>query len=476
MAMRVPLGVAGLSLVPAYGSGVLAAEAPVAPSDLAAAAPLQATSSLRQAYDLLLDNFVSPPAPAQLLVVTAAEFGKRVAEIHPVAWSVPMIPADLSRDEAWAAFDAWHERQADMLAPAIDRTAISELTMRALAAAVSEQHTRYLDARQNQEHQAWRRGEVRYDGIGARLRRPSTVVLEVFEDSPAARAGLKAGDRIIAVNGESVENGTSEQAISKIRGPLGSPVDIVVERRGEAAALRLTVHRAEIALPFVRWDMLPRADGSKIGYLQIRGFPEPSVDERVALALADLDHRGVEGLILDLRGNSGGRIDVGMKVASRFLREGVVFQQIDRAGRERQVRPTTGTYWERAVPTVALVDGGTASMGEILGAALQETGVARVVGTKTAGSVAGARLFSLGNGGAMQITVLTITSGRGVPLNEVGLQPDILIDLSDDDLLQGIDGQLEAAIRALNIPSRRLGLHLVAPEGRATVTDEEVAA
>ena len=139
-------------------------------------------------------------------------------------------------------------------------------------------------------------------------------------------------------------------------------------------SLRFSLERAEIKLPFVRWDVIQRPDGRKIGYLQIRGFPEPSVDERVGQALAEIDQRSVDGLILDLRGNSGGRIDVGMKVASRFMREGVVFQQVDRTGRERQVRPSNGQYWERSIPIVALVDGGTASMGEILGSALQEAG------------------------------------------------------------------------------------------------------
>ena len=187
--------------------------------------------------------------------------------------------------------------------------------------------------------------------------------------------------------------------------------------------------------------------GAQIGYLQIRGFPEPGVDERVGQALAEIDRRGVDGLILDLRGNSGGRIDVGMKVASRFLREEVVFQQVDRSGRERQVRPASGQYWERSMPIVTLVDGGTASMGEILSSALQEAGAARVVGTQTAGSVAGARLFPLTNGGALQITVLTITSGRGAALNDIGVTPDVSVDLSDDDLLGGVDVQLEAASR-----------------------------
>ena len=206
--------------------------------------------------------------------------------------------------------------------------------------------------------------------------------------------------------------------------------------------------------------MIPRENGKLIGYLQIRGFPEPSVDERVAQALAEIDQQKIDGLVLDLRGNSGGRIDVGMRVASRFMREGVVFQQTDRSSRERMVRPSGANYWERSVPMVTLVDGGTASMGEILSSALQENGVARVVGMTTSGSVAGARMFPLANGGALQITVLTITSGKGEVLNDVGVKPDIQVDLSDDDLLSGVDAQLEAGIKALGGVPRKVGVLL----------------
>src|SRR6185503_2452411 len=122
----------------------------------------------------------------------------------------------------------------------IDRAALDDIAVRALAAAVSEHHTRYLDPRQNEEHQAWRRGEVKYEGIGARLRRPSTVVLEVFDDSPAARAGSRTGDRIVEVDGVSVAGGSSENAIAKIRGPLGSRVEVAVERGGTPGLLRFT--------------------------------------------------------------------------------------------------------------------------------------------------------------------------------------------------------------------------------------------
>ena len=461
-----------VSLVPVAVAGTVQAGTDRGHTTMAASQPYGAVTSVpnptasvtRQAYDLLLDNFVNPPAPGSLLASAATEVVRRASEKSPGEWPAPAIAVDASRDDAWTAFESWLDRAALVLTPVVDRAALDDLAIRALAAAMSENHTRYLDPRQNEEHQAWRRGEVRYEGIGARLRRPSTVVLEVFDGSPAERAGLRRGDKIVEVDGESVADGTSENAIARIRGALGSKVEVAVERRGTPGLRRFSLERAEIKLPFVRWDVLQRQDGRKIGYLQIRGFPEPSVDDKVGEALAAIDQRGVEGLILDLRGNSGGRIDVGMKVASRFLNEGVVFQQVDRTGRERQVRPTNGQYWERSIPMVTLVDGGTASMGEILGSALQEAGVARVVGTQTAGSVAGARLFPLANGGALQITVLTITSGQGTLLNDVGVTPDIAIDLSDDDLLGGLDIQLETGIRDLRPSTGRRGVsRLFAP-------------
>lgn len=426
------------------------------PSSAVASAPSQATDVTREAFDLLLDNFVTPPPPAVLLKGAAAEIVKRASEVSPGEWITPNISDTASRDDAYAAFGAWLDRVARLVSPTIDRAALDEIAVRALTETLSEHHTRYLSPRQNDEYQAWRRGDVRYEGIGARFRRPSTVVLEVFDGSPAERAGLRKGDRVIAVDGASIADASTENAISRIRGPRGSTVELTIVRQGQEQPVQLTVERGEISMPFVRWEVLARDEGSRYGYLQIRGFPEPSVDERVGQALVELDKQNINGLILDLRGNTGGRIDVGIKVASRFMRDGVVFQQVDRGGRERQVR-TTGGYWERSIPMVTLVDSGTASMGEILSAALQDAGVSRIVGMTTSGSVAGARLFGLANGGALQITVLTITSARGKTLNDVGVVPDESVELSDQDLLSGVDAQLEAALDQLVTAARKLG-------------------
>lgn len=442
---------------PAPVSAAVVAQAPFKEPG-SAAAPTAAGAITRQAYDLLLDNYVSPPAPGKLLASAATELGKRTADRRPADLPAVTIASDASRDDAFAAFASWLDAASVVLSPVMDRAAVDELAIKALANAVAEHHTRYLDPRQNAEHEAWRRGESKYEGIGARLRRPATVVLEVFEGSPAALAGMRIGDRIVAVDGVSVAGDTTENAITRLRGAGGTSVQVTIERRGAPAPITLTLVRGEITMPFVKWSVLARDDGRKIGYIQIRGFPEPGVDERVGQALADLDGRGIDGLILDLRGNSGGRIDVGVKVVSRFLKEGIIFQQVDRSGRERKVPPVAGQYWERSVPISVLVDSGTASMGEIVSSALQEAGAAQVVGTTTSGSVAGARMYPLANGGALQITVLSIMSGQGQVLNDVGVIPDVPIDLSDDDLVNGFDSQLEAGIRALSGVSAPVGL------------------
>jgi carboxyl-terminal processing protease len=429
-------------------SGPLMAQLPYGEGGVGSV-PSEAGGALRQVYDLLLDNYVSPPQPGLLLVATVGGLRKLAAEKQAGDLPEAKIAESASRDEAFAAFAGWLDLVSPLVAPVIERAALDEMAMRAMAVAISEHHTRYLDARQHSEHEAWRRGEVKYEGIGARLRRPTTVVLEVFEGSPARAAGLRIGDRIVSVDGVPVGEDATDETVSKLRGAPGSSVDVVVERRGAPAPITITIKRAQITLPFVRWDVLERADGRKIGYIQLRGFPEPSVDEKIGQAIADLEVRGIDGLIFDMRGNGGGRIDVGVKVASRFLKDGIIFQQVDRSGRERKVSPVTGQYWERSIPMTALVDGGTASMGEIVGQALQESGAATIVGTTTAGSVAGARLFPLSNGGALQITVLTIISGKGRVLNDAGVIPDIQVELSDDDRVHGVDAQLEAGIKAL---------------------------
>jgi carboxyl-terminal processing protease len=182
------------------------------------------------------------------------------------------------------------------------------------------------------------------------------------------------------------------------------------------------VERAAIHLQFVS-DRVVQDD---IGYVLLRGFPEPSVIDSIDKDIAEFQSEGVHGLVLDLRGNSGGRIDVGTRLLGQFLPNGsAVYEEIDRGGHDSTHATHGDTQYD--LPLVVLVDGGTASMGEIFAAAIQEHHAATVLGTTTAGSVAAAQVFGLPDGSGLQVTVFDILSADGTPLNKVGVTPDEIV-------------------------------------------------
>ena len=412
------------------------------------AAPTADAAVVRQAYDALLDRFIAPLDPAAVLRSAAEGAVARAAETGPGDWPTLSLPQGASRDAAWDVYQAWFEDLSALAAPVVGRTDLEQAALKAMAAGVKERHTRYLTVAQYEQYQASRRADIRYVGVGTRLRGPDSTVIEVYEDSPAERAGLRAGDTVLEVDGLPTAGASPTAIAERLRGEAGESVELLVERQGMARPLRMVVTRADVRVPYVRSRLLFDAGGRRMGYLQVRGFPRPAVDDEIGQALSEFQAAGIEGLVIDLRGNGGGRIDVGTRTASRFVREGTLYRQVDRAGRARAVA-RSGEATAPAVPVSILTDGGTASMGEIFSAALQEAGVARIIGTRTAGSVAGAQTIPLADGSALQVTVLAITSRSGTVLNQVGVQPDEVVEPTTEELRAGIDVQLEAALRYL---------------------------
>jgi carboxyl-terminal processing protease len=172
------------------------------------------------------------------------------------------------------------------------------------------------------------------------------------------------------------------------------------------------------------------------------------VIDGVEKAILEFQRNGARGIVLDLRGNSGGRLDVGSRLLARFIPDGPIYRAVDRRGREetvyvRDARPIL------SVPLAVLIDEGTASMGELFAAAIQEHHVGRVVGTTTAGAVAASVVMPLSDGSALQLTIEQVYSGGGALLDRVGVQPDEVVDLDLADLRLGHDTQLEAALAYL---------------------------
>jgi carboxyl-terminal processing protease len=414
-----------------------------ASSSVAHAAPEDRELSLestRQAYELLLDRFVYPLEASALL---RAAWDAGLPALHDAQTTADLSPPEFpaNRFEAWKVFsdrinEAWH--QSNGLDP---QSRLTFPMMQAMAKLANEGHTAFRTPSEYQDYLSWQRNDERYEGIGVSFRGKNYVIMEVFPGSPAEAAGIRSGDQIVGADGFDLTGTELEEGRRRIRGPAGTQVELRIRRASVPEPFLIVVPRAQIKIDAVRWRIL---DGD-IGYLRIVGFPHPSVATDVEHALAEFDAHGVRGVTLDLRANGGGRLDVGMRVASMFIQDGPIFEQISREGKLRTVR-TVGGYWEHTAPVVVLTDGGTASMGEILAAAMRENDAATLFGVKTAGMVSAAQVFPLVDGAGLQVTILEIRSGHGAKMNEVGVVPDVIVEFSPSDADSGTDPQLDRAV------------------------------
>jgi carboxyl-terminal processing protease len=412
------------------------------PARGADSAPISQTSAppLAEAYLLLLERYALPLDAAQL--IDAGQAG--------MAAALKAVGVDFAPTAAGAygtgtveqfavlnsQFLALAGRYGDRLTP----QALAYAAIRGMVDSVGDAHTNFLTAEEYQEQQRWERGDVRYGGIGARMRGPQATVVEVFPDTPAERAGLQPGDTIVAVDGQSATDLKLDEVIRLVRGTEGTPVVLRMQRAASGRVEDLTLVRAQVAAPFVSSRRLP----GNLGYVQLRGFPEASVVSQVEQAILQQQREGVRGIVFDLRGNGGGRLGVGERLLSRFVPDGPIYQAVDRSG-HRDVQSVRGGRPILTVPLVVLVDSGTASMGEVFAAAIAEHHVGRVIGTTTAGAVAASRFIPLSDGSALQISLEQVYSGAGAPLDRVGVQPDEEVELDLDALRQGRDTQLERA-------------------------------
>ena len=428
-------------------AGLIQAQAATATPAIAVAAAEDSTTQFQvveSAYNLLLDRFVRPLSSAEVLNAGWEQLQKEAAGKAALPGPSPAFDGNREGDldKLRSALNAYVSRPNGNPEGFVAAHAI----VRGMVRLVDEGHTYFLDPQQYQDYQSWSRGDNKYVGIGISVSARGTEprIVEVYEETPASRAGLQPGDVLISVNGQSVSGLQLDEMTGLVRGPAGTKVELVIRRGDPGQVLPFTLERAEIHLQFVK----QRVVADDIGYLMLRGFPEPSVIEAIENDVADFQEQGIRGLVLDLRGNSGGRIDVGTRLLSHFLPAGSsVYEETDRSGQNRMHFSRAGAQY--GLPLVVLVDGGTASMGEIFAAAVQEHGAATIVGSTTAGSVAAAQVFGLPDGTGLQVTVYEIRSSDGKQLNRVGVVPDEVIESDPTVVASGDDPVLSRAIEIL---------------------------
>ncbi|MBC6432356.1 PDZ domain-containing protein [Nostoc sp. HG1] len=315
--------------------------------------------------------------------------------------------------------------------------------------------TRFLDPEQYRSLQVNTSGEL--TGVGLQIAlNPETGKLEVvapIAGSPADKAGIRPRDRILKIEGVSTENLTLDEAATKMRGPSGSLVTLLIERDTEAETeIRLT--RDRIALNPVVSDLRVSGEGTPIGYLRLTQF-NANASKELAHAISSLEKKGADAYILDLRNNPGGLLQSGIEIARLWLDSGTIVYTVNRQGIQGSFEafgPPLTTD-----PLVILVNQGTASASEILAGALQDNGRAQLVGETTFGKGLIQSLFELSDGSGLAVTIAKYETPQHRDINKLGIKPDKVISqdaINRDQIGTEADLQYQAAVELLkNIPS-----------------------
>jgi carboxyl-terminal processing protease len=313
-----------------------------------------------------------------------------------------------------------------------DKADYDKLTRAALRGMMSEldPHSEYLDAEAFSATEEELNNEFSGIGIQVEERDGHIVVITPIADTPAERAGIRRGDRLVAIDGKPIADPTIEGVLRLIRGEPGSEVKLTIYRSSQDKEITVQLKRQKIRLRSVR-NAEVRPDG--IGYLQITQFSERTGEEFTD-ALRQMEKGGLRALVLDLRNNPGGLFDAAVEVCDAFFEkdELVAFTQ-GRTPESRVDFHADGRHAARKYPVAILVNGGTASAAEIVSGALRATKRAVIVGEKTFGKGSVQSIIELQNGEGIRLTTARYYTPSGVTIHEKGIAPHVEIEMSPDD-------------------------------------------
>ncbi len=247
-------------------------------------------------------------------------------------------------------------------------------------------------------------------------------VATVYRDAPAGRAGIRKGDIVTAVEGESIAGENAEAATARIKGPPGSKVTITVLRPATEQSRDYELTRAEVEIPSVE-SSLRTVNGAEIGVIRLLTFSKRGTHGELRKAAERLQERGAEGLLIDLRGNGGGLLTEAVLSSSVFVEDGVIVSTKGRTQPDETFEARGDAL--DPVPMVVLIDGDSASASEIFAAALQDAGLARLVGERSFGKGVFQEVIELDNGGALDLTVGEYLTRDGTSLAGRGVNPEI---------------------------------------------------
>ncbi|MFN8403926.1 MAG: S41 family peptidase [Anaerolineales bacterium] len=341
----------------------------------------------------------------------------------------------------WEAWNIVHNNFVDQ---PLDDVALMRGAIRGMMDAVGDKQTYYMDPVVYESATSQLSGD--YEGIGAYVDTQGEylTIISPIEGSPAEAAGLKPGDQIIAIDGVDMTGTAPEEARQKVLGPAGTTVTLTVARKGQEEPLEFVITRATITIPSVTGKMLE----NDIAYIDINQFGDKTTSELNAV-LDELIAQNPKGVIIDLRNDGGGYLQTSIEVASEFIDKGVILYEQYGDG-TRDTYNALGNGRATDLPIVVLVNEGSASASEILAGALQDYGRAKLVGVQSYGKGSVQQWIPLSNeNGAARVTVARWLTPKERLIDGVGLTPDFVVELTEDDAANNRDPQLDKAVEVL---------------------------
>lgn len=360
-------------------------------------------------------------------------------------------PKDLST--LWEAYDFINEEYYDR--SKIDHSKMNDETIKSLIKTLDDKHSAYVSPEKWQITSSDLTGS--YQGIGAYVDmandQSSVIIVSPINGGPAEKVGIKGGDKIIKVDGESIIGMSLNEAITLIRGPEGSSVTLTIERIGEIEAFDITVIREKIKQTSVQKDLIPDTTYAKI---RIDQYTENTPEELLKALNEAINTDKSTGIILDIRNNPGGLLGSAVNATALFLNEELITYEIDAKGKKTMWKAGNEVGKFSNIPLVTLVNGSSASGSEVMAGALQDYGRSVLIGEKTYGKGSVSLVRNLSNGGGMFLTNAHWFTPNGREIHDIGIEPDVVIALPEasSKSTEFYDTQIDAAITQLNFETK----------------------
>jgi carboxyl-terminal processing protease len=312
--------------------------------------------------------------------------------------------------------------------------------IKGMVSSLGDPYSQFMDPTDTKAFNEDLSGQIQ--GIGAEISQKDNqiVIVAPIAGSPAEKAGLKAGDQIMAIDDHVTTNMSLDDAITKIRGAAGTKVKLLINRSGFSQPQEFTITRDVITIKSVQWEMK-----GNIGYIQISQF-DTDTSDLIKQATAELAAKNPKGIVLDLRDDPGGYLNAAIDVSSLFMNRGVVVQEKSKDGHVEQLKTTLNSVFANT-KVVVLINGGSASASEIVAGALRDARGAELVGENSFGKGSVQEIDNLPDGSALKITVAKWLTPDGSTIDKVGLKPDVEIGLTAQDTAAGKDPQLDRALQ-----------------------------